>query len=904
MAWQVTLTAVIYLIGATIAAITAIYVWRRRSDTLGGNYLAGLMVGVAWWSLCDGLGNFFVDLRLRIALAQLSHVAIQLIPVFLLVFIASYTRQDRWLTPQRLLLLYVFPILTLILVFTNDWHGLIWSDIHLMLYPIGLVTVMEHGVWFWLMVVYIYLLLLAAVLLQLRAAVLHPALYRRQTMVILPAMMIPWFGNIFYLFDLLPLPGLDWTSISFLASCLLLTWAVFRFGLLDLVPVARNVLFANMADGLLVLDPQWRIVDMNPAVARILGETPQIWDPFDRLPGLDAQTLAEVRRQGSAQFVLTDGKSPRHIQLRYTTLNDKQGRVNGYLSMLHDITEMKRYEMQLSASEQAARKAKEIAESATQAKTEFLANMSHEIRTPMNAIVGMTSLLLDTELNAQQSEYVETVRSSSDSLLMIINDILDFSKIEAGKLDLELHPFDLLSCLESALDLLAVQAAHKGIELIYDVGDGAPRLVRGDVTRLRQVVVNLLSNAVKFTEAGEVTLSVTARETAVADGQIAGQAAANSGSFFVQVQIGVRDTGIGIPPDRIGHLFRSFTQVDASTTRRFGGTGLGLAISRRLVEMMGGSIKVESSGVAGQGSLFRVQLPLEVVVDRSSDDVAGAPGALQGKEVLVVDDNAASRKILSHQLESWGMSVQLASCSAEALALLLAGRRFDLAVLDGVMPDMDGFALARAIREHFSVQQMALVMLTSLDQQKESTVALGAAYLRKPVKPAQLQETLRRQLAPQPQHEKPARLERWDPTLGERQPMRILMAEDNRVNQKVMHGMLARCGYRSDTAGNGLEVLDAMRRQSYDVVLMDVQMPEMDGEEATRAIRREISAIRQPYIIAMTANAFEDQRQQYMTIGMNDYISKPVDPIKLRDVLERAWQARQMPENALVTGAD
>ena len=899
MAWQVTPIALIYMLSAAVAGSTAIYVWQRRSDTLGGSYLAGLMLGAAWWSLCDGLANFFVDLQLRIVLSQLSHVAIQLIPVFLLVFIAAYTRQDRWLTTHRLLLLFVVPSLTLILVFTNEWHNLIWSDVHLMLYPIGLATIYTHGAWFWLVVFYIYTLLLWAVVLQVRAALLHPALYRRQALVILTAMLIPWLGNILYVFDLLLLPGFDWTSVSFLAAGLLMTWAVFQLGLLDLVPVARNVLFLNMTDGLLVLDPQWRIADMNPMVAQMLGTSPQIWDAFEQLPGLDAEVMAELRTQGAAQVILAHAASERYVQLRSTTLTDKQKRVNGFLIVLHDITEMKQYEMQLSVNEQSARKAKEIAESATQAKTEFLANMSHEIRTPMNAIIGMTSLLLDTELSAQQAEYVETVRNSSDSLLMVINDILDFSKIEVGKLDLEVQPFDLLACLESALDLVAIQAAHKGIELIYDVGDGVPRLVRGDVTRLRQVVVNLLSNAVKFTEAGEVALAVSAVEPAAPDALLS-----SNGSLFVPLQIIVRDTGIGIPPDRIAHLFRSFTQVDSSTTRRFGGTGLGLAISRRLVGLMGGSIQVESNGVAGQGSLFRVRLPMEVVIDHPGDEPGSDTGVLQGKTVLVVDDNAASRKILHHQLENWGMQVELASCSSEALALLLAGRRFDVAVLDAAMPDMDGLALARAIREHYSADQMALVMLASLDQQRENTVALGVTYLRKPVKPTQLQETLRRQLTPQLVQLKPDRSDRWDPTLGGRCPLHILMAEDNRVNQKVMHCMLARCGYRADMAANGLEVAEALHRHRYDVVLMDVQMPEMDGEEATHIIRHEFTADRQPYIIAMTANAFEDQRLQYMMIGMDDYISKPIDPIKLMAALERAWQSRRQASAQALCAAD
>ncbi len=435
------------------------------------------------------------------------------------------------------------------------------------------------------------------------------------------------------------------------------------------------------------------------------------------------------------------------------------------------------------------------------------------------------------------------------------------------------------------------------------------------MTRLRQVLVNLLSNAVKFTQTGEVALTVAASEltgprstlvTVAAPAYPSAEdepAGSDESGCWVQLQICVRDTGIGIPPSRMDRLFRSFSQVDASTTRRYGGTGLGLAITRHLVQLMGGNIKVESSGIPGQGSLFRLQLPVQVVLDGSSD-LSREPSALHGLSVLVVDDHPTNRKILQHQLSAWGMRVEEATCAAEALALLLAGHKYQVALLDGAMPDMDGFALARAIREHYSTKQLALVLLTSLDHQQESAATLGAAYLRKPVKPARLRETLHRLLTQHPAHLSQTRVERWDATLGERQPLRILMAEDNRVNQKVIHGMLARCGYRADTAGNGLEVLDALRRQRYDVVLMDVQMPEMDGEEATSCIRQELPETAQPYIVAMTANAFEDQRQQYMTIGMDDYISKPVDPIKLMDALDRAWQWWQMAPNRELNAAD
>jgi signal transduction histidine kinase/AmiR/NasT family two-component response regulator/HPt (histidine-containing phosphotransfer) domain-containing protein len=526
------------------------------------------------------------------------------------------------------------------------------------------------------------------------------------------------------------------------------------------------------------------------------------------------------------------------------------------------------------------------AEAAVRAKSDFLANMSHEIRTPMNGVIAMVSLLLETPLTAEQRSYLETIHTSSESLLAIVNDILDFSKIEAGKLELDSRPFNLRAAVEDSLDLQAARAFGKGLDLASQLDDSIPTTIEGDSLRLRQVLANLLSNAIKFTDRGDILVQVKLLS-------LKPDEALNHS--LLHLHFSIRDTGVGIQPERLSRLFKPFSQADASTARHYGGTGLGLAISKQLVELMGGKMWAESS--PGSGSTFHFTINVQAEPQPAPFALAGRQPKLADLRLLIVDDNATVRRVLAEQVTKWGMAPFSAESPQQALEWLNKGETYDLGVLDLQMPGMDGLALAQEIHKLPGAAMMPLVLLMPLGLHSDSpgsTHIVFAHTVNKPVKPAQLCEMLTSALlspqktSPQAPTSKPAQ------TLHERLPLRILLCDDNAINQKVAARILQQVGYEPGLAANGREALEALDKQPYDIIFMDVMMPEMDGLEATRMIReRQKDAAAHPnyqsriIVIAMTAQAMQGDREKCLAAGMDDYLSKPILPKDVRAMIER-----------------
>lgn len=648
--------------------------------------------------------------------------------------------------------------------------------------------------------------------------------------------------------------------------------------------VLLRTLIDNLPESIYFKDAQSRFLLANQFVARVMGaKSPEDLigkSDFDFYLADEAEKyyLDEQALLRSGESLINEEETvvdqvtgeQRWFLTTKVPVRDEQGVVNGVVGMGQDITERKQ-------TERALHQALEAAQAAAQAKSEFLANMSHEIRTPMNGVIGMTSLLSDTNLTPEQREFVDIIRTSGDQLLTIINDVLDFSKIEAGRMELEEQAFDLRHCVETALDLVAQGAANKHLELAYVIEDGVPGALVGDVTRLRQVLVNLLANAVKFTQEGNVLLRVSPQPEV-------------SGSRRT-IRFAVKDTGIGISAADQAQLFDSFSQVDASTTRKYGGTGLGLAISQKLVHLMGGSIGVESEPGVGSTFFFTIQ----AAVAPSPVQVFQRPHhpLLADRRVLIVDDNSVNREILVRHATKWQMHPDAVASGPEALKRFAETPDYDLVLIDLQMPEMDGLELSERLCQQ-ATDPPLMILLTSMYHAQIPPHAEQKCgiqkVLYKPIKPSHLYDVLVEAFQPTPAAQpRPSVPQRPTPqgraAAAQPEGRRILLVEDNVVNQKVARRMLERLGYTPDLASNGREALEALARQPYDLVLMDVQMPEMDGLTATRRLREVLPPERQPSVVAMTAHALEGDEERCLAAGMDGYLSKPINLDALRTLL-------------------
>ena len=726
MGWQPHPYSLVLIVSAAMSVGVARAVWRRPAA--GARTCAVLMLALAWWSVFYAAELLSTSHAAQIRWVKIEYIGILSAPLAWLLFALRFTGRDRWLGLRELAGLCLVPAVLYALVLSDGvLHQLVYRSAETVQLGRWSVLRVVYGPAGWANVAYAYLCLAIGTLVIVHAFRTSPGIYRRQVVALIASAAAPWAVNAIYMMGL----GLriDLTPLGFTITGLGAAWALRRAQLLDLAPVARDQVMESLTDGVAVLDRQGRLVDCNPAFAAALGQSVGacVGEPAAHVFAAHPELLARLTgpSDASAPPTVPSVDGTRLYEPQVSPLADQRGHGIGQLVTLRDVTDRGRVMRELA-------RARDAAEALARAKSEFLATVSHEIRTPMNGVVGMTALLLDTPLTAEQREYVDVVRRSGEQLLAIINEILDFSKLEAGRLAVESIPFSPRAAVDEMLDLLRPQAEEQGLRLDLAVAGAVPERCLGDPTRVRQIVANLVGNAIKFTPSGAVTVSLDAAPPA-GGGQ--------------RLRLAVRDTGIGIPAERLDGLFQPFSQVDASTARRYGGTGLGLAISRRLAELMGGDIAVQST--PGCGSTFTVEWQVRTVVDDQPSRAAAVPPSP----------------------------------------------------------------------------------------------------------------------APPP-------------------ALRILVAEDNPVNQRVVLRMLERFGYHADLAVDGARAVAAATRAHYDVVLMDVQMPGMDGLEATRRIR-DACAGHQPRIIAMTANAMDGDRERCLDAGMDDYLSKPVRPADLRAMFER-----------------
>jgi signal transduction histidine kinase/DNA-binding response OmpR family regulator len=873
------------LLATAILTFTGIYGLVHRSRPLALTF-ALLMFCSAWWSLVYALEILSTDFATKVFWVKARFVGLGPAVSLWLVLVIQHAGGKNWFRGWRWLLLAIHPIAVNVLSFTGESNTLFRYDYTLLATgPLELIQY-KNGPLFWLQYLYVQVVIWGMCYYLYIAYRKRNPLQRYQTKLIIGGVAIFMFSDIFHKFGLTPLPHYHPTPALQAITGLVMFLAVFRYRILDLMPVTRSMVMDSILDIIIVLDDDNNLMDINRS-GREFFRLGGGW--LGRPPGgALRQSLQELSEKAAVYPHHIETPIEREGQLRFFDASVEEIRfrekwIVGKFIHLRDITERKQ------ALEKAAEMA-ERAESASRAKSDFLAHMSHEIRTPMNGVIGMLNLLLDTPLSSEQRQLAETAGRCGEFLLSLINNILDVSKIEAKKIELESVDFNAREVLEDTIELLAARAREKALEIIYWIEPETPCLLRGDPARLRQILTNLGANAIKFTERGEIHLRVGLED---------------QDDDKATLRFSVADTGIGIPADRQAALFAPFIQADSSTTRRFGGTGLGLAISRHLVEMMSGRIGLESQ--EGKGSTFWFTAVFEKQKG-PAHPATPRPGDLEGARVLIVDPSEGGRRNLAETLTMLKCRTQEAATGEEALTVLReaiqTGAPVQIALINQQLPDLDAMTLGQRVAGYPLLDRTRLVLLTPLGQSGDvpSLSHAGFAFtLTKPPRMAQLREVLRAALVYAPMHvpapTQSAALAPASPPMPGNVPVRILLAEDNEINQKVMQGVLARFGYSADWVHNGKEAVAACEKVRYDLILMDCQMPEMDGFEAARLIRAmeaKAGADHHTPIIATTAYALQGDRERCLAAGMDDYVIKPIRPKELGQKILH-W-TRQQPQ--------
>ena len=861
MAWQQSPYVTLLFLTSLITLILIVFIYRHRYIP-SRNDLIRLLLAVALWAFFYALELNVVSEQDKLLWAKAAYLGIVFVPISYTLFALNFIGESPLIKhPRRTIAgLLVIPVITLLMVWTNESHHLIWTRTGLELFQGHSYLIVEHGLWFWIHTAYAYLLLVGSTYWLLRKIFITQNQYRGQITLLLLGCACPWLGNILYLTGITPFTRLDPTPFAFTATAFFFAWSLLRFSFLDVLPVARGIVLEKLEEGVIVVDELNRVIDINETAVTIMQTDKKalLGKPL-ALDHPQYVTLHYILQETQpAKIELDIGEA--YYEVSIILLENESDEANGRLITLHNVTQRKETELLLQH-------AKEAAEAADQAKTNFLTNMSHEIRTPLNAVVGMAEMLRQTNLNPDQQEMINVMAQSSNDLMLLLNSILDFAKLEAGNLTLNRQTFDLVDCIEASLDNLRRAANEKHLRLTYQIEEQTPTWLVGDPVRLRQILVSLVENAIKFTEVGQIEIFI-------------GHTLQNGS---VLLQFAVKDSGIGIAADQIQHLFLPFHQVDGSITRAHGGNGLGLVICKRLVSLMGGDIHLHSAIGQGTNVHFSAQFSLATETHPPAVTLRHHKATLANKRLIVVSNDASTRRQISKEARIAGLDVYVAATSQEARYWIANSQPFDVALLEtAVWQEEPG--IVTQLHDSKTNALLPIILLnpdgTKLPKGAEFKTFAGCLPL--PIVSSQLYDMLMNILSVS---NVTTAGQEINEIMGERHPLKILLVEDNKLNRRILIKMLGKLGYKADSAANGALGVDAAAHTNYDVILMDIQMPVMDGIKATEQILASCPADKRPFIIAVTAHALEGDREYYLSVGMNEYISKPITLSQLVEVL-------------------